>query len=225
MSLTAVPAGDKAIIFYLPEPIGDDYPLILEQLSVVAKKAGALDVVPAYHSLLVVFSSHRFDTDALLTLLQKTLLQIKSPAATRKKQPLVRIPVCYAAEFATDLPEVAHYTQLTLDEVITRHHGRRYMVCCLGFIPGFAFLGHVDNTIAVPRHAKPRAHVIAGSVGIAGRQTGIYPNDSPGGWQIIGRTTKTLYDPEKGLISCFELGDAVEFYPISREEFNQWSAD
>lgn len=218
-------AGDHAIIFYLPEPLRDNYPLILHGLAESMKRAGAVDVVPAYHSVLVVFDKNIHTKSTFIELANMHLSALVKIDKNRAPQRVVRIPVCYDESFGIDLAKVADQHQTTLAEVIRRHHNPIYTVCCLGFIPGFAFLGYVDEGIATPRHAEPRHHVAAGSVGIAGRQTGIYPADSPGGWNIIGRTPKTLYDPAQGLLSCFELGDSVQFYPISLDEFNTWVDD
>lgn len=223
LTLTVSAVGDNAVIAYLPEPVQNNYPLILHALSQTATQAGVIDVVPAYHSLLVVFDPDKHSVDGLTALLQKQLLQAINHNKQNSKQRLIRIPVCYEDEFAPDLPELANRAGLSIAEVIRLHSEKIYTVCCLGFIPGFAFLGYVDDAIATPRRAEPRTKIPVGSVGIAGRQTGIYPADSPGGWNIIGRTPMALYAPEIELYSRFEMGDAVQFYAISVEEFNTWS--
>lgn len=222
LTLTAVPAGDHAVMCYLPEPVRDDYPLILGSLAAIARQAGAIDVVPAYHSLLVICDSATIVPSAVVARLQAALPQAVQAAAQQGAQRLIRIPVCYQHEYAPDLPELAQQHGLTVAEVIAKHTEKCYSVACLGFIPGFAFLGYVDDAIATPRRANPRPHVAAGSVGIAGRQTGVYPADSPGGWNIIGRSPKILYDPDNGLTSCFDIGDSVQFYAISADEMTTW---
>ena len=222
LSLTAVTAGENAIMCYLPKPVRDDYPLILNHLSTIARQSGATDVVPAYNSLLVVFDKKTQTAPSLIKRLQTALTLTKQTAKPPNRQRLMRIPVCYEGKFAPDLAELAQTAKLETAEVIAKHSAPTYRVACLGFIPGFAFLGYVDDAIAIPRRANPRPQVVAGSIGIAGRQTGAYPADSPGGWNIIGRTPKRLYAPEQGLISCFEIGDSVEFYAISTTEFTSW---
>lgn len=207
---------------YLPEPVRDDYPAILSVLATVAKQSGATDVVPAYHSLLVVFGANTCTPDLLVQRLSTALGQAQQIVTRQEQQRVIRIPVCYEGEFAPDLLELADTTGLSSSEVIAKHTEKTYLVACLGFIPGFAFLGYVDDTIATPRRANPRTCVKAGSVGIAGRQTGVYPANSPGGWNIIGRTPMTLYDPKNGLISCFSIGDSVQFYAISTAEMTAW---
>lgn len=225
LTLTANPVGDNAVIFYLPEPVQDSYPLILHELAEQLKPLGIIDYVIAYHSLLIIFDPKIHSALDFMSLLNDYLPQAIHLASQTGSQRIVRIPVCYEGEFSPDLAEVAERANLTKTEVIKRHSEKIYTVCCLGFIPGFAFLGYVDEAIATPRRAEPRVKIPAGSVGIAGRQTGVYPADSPGGWQIIGCTPMTLYAPERGLYSRFAMGDRVQFYAISRDEFNAWSDD
>ncbi len=178
LSLTVVSGGENALIFYLPAPLRDDYPLILQALAQKALSLGAIEAVPAYHSLLVMFEKSR-DDKALEAALCSALPRIeKSLTEPDKRKPLT-IPICYDNRFAPDLEALAKHHGLSTEAVIAKHTARTYRVCCLGFIPGFAFLGYVDQAIATPRRANPRPAVAAGSVGIAGRQTGCYPVESP----------------------------------------------
>ncbi len=222
LSLKVVSAGSSAVICYLPEPVRDDYPLILHELADTAKRAGAIDVVPAYNSLLVVFDARGTTAAEIVQCLERALPAAEQLAHGGDEQTIIRIPVCYEGKYALDLQELAEQSGLTPNEVIAKHTAVTYSVACLGFIPGFAFLGYVDDAIATPRRDNPRPRVAAGSVGIAGTQTGVYPSDSPGGWNIIGRTPEKLYDPQNGLISRFEIGDSVQFYAISEKEFKTW---
>jgi inhibitor of KinA len=130
------------------------------------------------------------------------------------------IPVCYGGTFGPDLPGVAAWAGCTAEEVVAAHTQRSYRVFMLGFLPGFPYLAPVDDRIAMPRRDAPRPLVAAGSVGIAGRQTGIYPFDSPGGWQIIGRTPLTLFDPSHEPPALVAPGQRVQFRPISPSEFD-----
>jgi KipI family sensor histidine kinase inhibitor len=123
------------------------------------------------------------------------------------------VPVSYGGEFGPDLAEVAAFAGLSEAAVVALHIGVRYRVFMLGFLPGFAYMGRVDSRIAAPRKGTPRLRVPAGSVGIAGVQTGIYPRESPGGWQIIGRTTIPLFDPLTSPSALFAPGDTVRFVP------------
>ena len=135
---------------------------------------------------------------------------------------MLRIPVCYHSSLAPDLHLLAVQLHLTTDELIRIHVATTYRVFMLGFLPGFAYMGPVDQRIVAPRHDRPRSAVPAGSVGIAGAQTGIYPMQSPGGWQLIGRTPLQLFTPHLLPPCLLQPGDEVVMYPISLDEFNQW---
>jgi inhibitor of KinA len=133
----------------------------------------------------------------------------------------VEVPVCYASEFAFDLDDVARRTGLGPNAVVDLHSGAEYRVHCIGFTPGFPFLGGLPSQIATPRRETPRKEIPTGSVGIGGKQTGIYPVKSPGGWNIIGRTPLRLFDPQRNPPVLLRAGDRVRFRPISREEFDE----
>jgi inhibitor of KinA len=132
---------------------------------------------------------------------------------------LIRIPVCYAEAYAPDLASLAALHGISSEEVIAIHSAARYRVYMIGFLPGFPYMATVDKKIQTPRLAKPRTRVSAGAVGIAGAQTGIYPSDSPGGWQLIGQTPLKLFDVAKDNPVLLQPGDEVQFYPISIEAF------
>ena len=137
---------------------------------------------------------------------------------------IIRIPVCYEEPFATDLAALAEQKQLSISEVVAIHTSRIYNVFMIGFLPGFSYMGEVSESIAVPRKPSP-VQVMAGSVGIAGTQTGIYPLNSPGGWQIIGRTPLKLFDPFVPEPVKLQAGDRVQFYAITKIEFDEYSAE
>lgn len=182
---------------------------------------GIIETVPAYHTLTIFYQPRqgmsiflliqdcweRYELDTIQTSLEcpKTLF----------------IPVCYDSEFGPDLEVVAQIHGISIEEVIEIHQKTVYSVYMMGFLPGFPYMGAVDAAIATPRKPTPRALVEAGSVGIAGNQTGIYPLDSPGGWQIIGRTPLRLFDREKADPFLFKTGDDVQFYSISKEAYFQ----
>lgn len=132
---------------------------------------------------------------------------------------LVEIPVCYAAEFAPDLDDVARHAELSTKEVVDLHAAAEYRVACIGFVPGFPFLTGLAKKLATPRRDTPRKEIPPGSVGIGGAQTGIYPLRSPGGWNLIGRTPLKLFDPTKTPPALLRAGDRVRFRAITREEF------
>ncbi len=136
------------------------------------------------------------------------------------KERLLNIPVCYDQEFAWDIQQLAATKNISVEEVIQIHTARQYKVYMLGFLPGFAYMGEVDEKIATPRKPQP-VNIEAGSVGIAGKQTGIYPLSSPGGWQIIGRTPMKLFNAAEEEPTLLKAGDTVQFYSINKNEFEE----
>ncbi|MET3885280.1 inhibitor of KinA [Chitinophagaceae bacterium OAS944] len=145
----------------------------------------------------------------------------KSVQTGHKEKEVIRIPVCYEGNYAPDLAAMAQQKQLTEQEVVNIHTDTIYNVYMIGFLPGFSYMGEVNERIAVPRKQHP-TQVLAGSVGIAGSQTGIYPLNSPGGWQIIGRTPLRLFDPFVPEPVKLQAGDKVQFYAISKQEFEEY---
>ncbi len=182
---------------------------------------GLLDLIPAYRTLLVVYDPLAIGYDALLERLRMLdgLSQATAPVSR-----VVTLPVVYGGEFGPDLPVVAAHTGLPEDEVIARHTAGRYLVYFLGFSPGFAYLGGLDPSLATPRLREPRLRVPAGSVGIAGTQTGVYPEATPGGWQLIGRTPLRLYDPTTADPFLLHPGDELRFAAIDAEEYRRLAA-
>lgn len=174
---------------------------------------------PAYASLLIEFCPLRLTQDELESWVVSLGSELETPKAA-PAQPIV-IPVCYEPEFAPDLANVARYLKLSQEQVVTLHAAGDYLVYFLGFSPGFAYLGGLSPVLQVPRLETPRAHVGAGSVGLAGAQTGIYPNDSPGGWQLIGRTPQRMFDASRQPASRLRPGDRVRFRRISPIEFER----
>jgi KipI family sensor histidine kinase inhibitor len=167
-----------------------------------------LEVVPGMNNLTLVFDPLEADREALADRLQQAWGAAgQAPAAGRD----VDIPVQYGGEFGPDLAAVANHTGLSTREVIERHSGGQYVVFFLGFQPGFAYMGGLEAALHTPRRASPRLEVPAGSVGIGGEQTGIYPATSPGGWQLIGRTELPLFDPARRPPTLLQPGDRVRF--------------
>jgi len=173
---------------------------------------------PAYSSLLIDFDPLRLTHNELEKILAPFLIESDPP--NLEAAPQVEIPVCYEPEFAPDLAAVSEHSRLTEEQVIAMHSGGDYFVYFMGFSPGFAYLGGLPNQLHVPRLVTPRKHVHAGSVGLAGAQAGIYPNDSPGGWQLIGRTPRRMFDPRANPPSRLQPGDRVRFRRIDRDEFD-----
>ena len=158
------------------------------------------------------------DADTLIPALRRlwdALPPVSSTAAGR----LVEVPVCYGGDYGPDLAFVAQHAGLTEQQVIDIHCGRDYRIFMLGFLPGFPYLGGMDERIVCPRLQTPRTKIPAGAVGIGGKQTGIYPLASPGGWQLIGRTPLRLFDSAGGGKLPYAAGDRIRFVPISPEKF------
>lgn len=184
------------------------------------------EAVPAYSSLAVYYDIVRARKkipeektvfDWMKNEVRQFLENEKTDTVFEKR--VVKIPVCYEKEFATDMDWISEKLKLSPEEVIQLHTSKSYRVYMLGFLPGFAYLGEVDDKIVLPRKPQPQ-HVIAGSVGIAGKQTGVYPFDSPGGWQIIGRSPLKFFNKEKKEPTLVNAGDTIEFYSITKDEFN-----
>ena len=223
MTFRIAPAGDSALIVEFEERIDPDInarAINCASAIQAAGLAGVRDVVPTYRSVAVYFDPLRTDGDALMACLEREAGK-PTPAATASRAPL-RIPVCYGGEFGPDLAGVASFASLSESEVVRIHAGATYRVFMLGFVPGFAYLASVDDRIAMPRHASPRVRIPAGSVGIAGVQTGVYTGGTPGGWQLLGRTPVKPFDPARENPFLMQAGDAAQFYPIDRAEYDRW---
>jgi inhibitor of KinA len=188
---------------------------------------GIQDTIVAYSSLTLVYDPITIKKNNLTTgtafesicnIAEQAYQQssVESNAAT-----LYRIPVCYDEEFGIDLPEINRLTNLPFEKIIELHISRVYRVYMLGFLPGFAYMGELDPVLNMPRKQSP-VTVAAGSVGIASNQTGIYPLNSPGGWQIIGRTHVKLFELKEHAAVKFEAGDEVQFYQITREQYEEF---
>jgi inhibitor of KinA len=217
-----VPAGDSALIVEFEDRI--DLAVnaraveVAEQLQ-TEPVAGVRDVVPTYRSVAVYFDPLQTNHDALVARLEHEAA--RPVRAVRRRLEVIRIPVCYGGELGPDLARVAEFGKMSQSAVVDLHAGAIYHVFMLGFVPGFAYMGSVDARIAAPRHETPRVRVPRGSVGIAGAQTGIYPAETPGGWQLIGRTPVRPFDSARPEPFLIKAGDAVRFYAIDRAEFDR----
>jgi KipI family sensor histidine kinase inhibitor len=184
-----------------------------------------IDLVPAYLTLAVLVDPDA--GEAALVLARTCLLSLgetPSPGADAAEQRCVEVPVCYDLEFGPDLAAIADAKGLTVAEVISHHSSPLYRVAMLGFAAGFPYLLGLDPVLAMPRLATPRERVPAGSVGIGGSQTGIYPSASPGGWRLLGRTPWRLFDPDRDPPARLLPGDNLRFVPISRRDFEAASS-
>lgn len=216
-----LPCGDQAVTVEWGSTIDEH---INRQVHAFARKVEALshpaitEVVPTYRSATVHYRPEVFSYEELNQLLAPLA---QGSAEEAEELPVVEIPVCYGGEYGPDLLEVAQHCSLTPEEVIARHTAPTYRIYMLGFTPGFPYLGGMDPSIAAPRRKEPRIHIPAGSVGIAGEQTGVYPIVSPGGWQLIGRTPLRLFDPQREQPILLSAGAGIRFVPIDEETFRK----
>lgn len=230
------PAGDAAIVIRYGNEIEYSVHRKVQMLSNYLTQnsfKGFIECIPSYTSLtvfydpLLVEKSHAYKVGRIVSPYKNVRSIIEDILTNLKDEDIethrtVEIPVCYGGECGPDLEFVAKQNNLTTDEVISLHSGGEYLVYMLGFAPGFPFLGGMSEKIATPRRSTPRTSIPAGSVGIAGKQTGVYPISTPGGWQLIGQTPLSLFLSEKEPPSLLQAGDIVKFYPISYNDFLEW---
>jgi inhibitor of KinA len=217
-----VAAGDAAVTVEFPPRVAPDVHARVRTLARAARQrcgASLRDVVIGYCTVTVFFDPLRLDAAWIEGQLLDALAEL--PDEAELDGAVVDVPVCYGGELGPDLGEVAGYAGCSPDEVIALHSGPTYTVYLLGFVPGFTYMAQVDPRIAAPRRPTPRAAVPAGSVAIAGAQTGIYPSVTPGGWNIVGRTPVRPYDPSRAVPFLFQPGDRVRFRAIGRDEFER----
>ena len=215
--------GDRSVLVDLGDEISPAVNQRVQELFTgmdLHRSKGILDLIPSYRSLMVMYDPLRISFDEIKGGIEDIW---KNPDQSLLPQPqTVNLPVVYGGEHGPDLPLVAQYHNLTAQEVIDFHTRPVYRVYMIGFTPGYPYLGEVLDAIATPRRETPRTLVSKGSVGIAQKQTGIYPADSPGGWQIIGWTPVKLFDPDGQPPSHLVMGDRVQFYAITAQEAAQW---
>ncbi|MCG0238848.1 MAG: 5-oxoprolinase subunit PxpB [Firmicutes bacterium] len=219
-----LPCGDQAALVRLGEGVDPEVNRRVHRLAAALgqrRHPAVREVVPGYDSLLVEYDPLRLRWADLLRLIEEAAGAGEDGEATGR---VVEIPVLYGGEAGPDLPWVAEQTGLSPEEVIRRHAAGRYRVYCLGFSPGFPYLGSLDPALRVPRLPDPRPRVPAGSVGIAGDQTGIYPAETPGGWRLIGRTPLRLFDPWREEPFLLRPGDEVRFVPVDPAAFQRLAA-
>jgi KipI family sensor histidine kinase inhibitor len=215
-------AGDSAAVVRFADRLDPAINARVLQLAAAVhawNMTGVRDVVPAFHTVTVHFDPMR---TSIQDLVDRLIAECRTPVhdGIQPARP-VEIPVCYGGDLGPDLAAVAAWASLDEAAVIATHWRATYRVYMLGFLPGFAYLGAVDEQIAIPRLSRPRLHVPAGSVGIAGRQTGVYPFESPGGWHLIGRTPLVMFEAGRPHPSLLTPGDQVIFHPIGRMEYDR----
>ena len=211
--------GDWALLVELGDHIGIDVNKSVRELFVAMKDnplEGVVETIPSYRSLLLIFDPLKITLSLLQSKVHR-ILKTLDPSQLPEPQ-TVDIPVRYGGEYGPDLEWVAGYHAITPEEVIRRHTEYTYHVYMIGFMPGFPYMGELPEGLVTPRRETPRTVVPKGSVALAQGQTGIYSTQSPGGWQIIGRTPLTLFDPGKWPPALLEMGDRVRFFAIHEEE-------
>ena len=215
-------SGDSALVIEFGNEISVDINKKIRKMMDDIKKEnidGIVELVPTYCSLLINYDVLKIDYNTLVEKL-KTFLNNDLETAEGEEVTLIEIPTLYNDEVGSDLSYVAEHNKLSKEEVIKIHTGTDYLVYMLGFMPGFTYLGGMSEKIATPRLESPRLQIYPGSVGIAGKQTGMYPSMSPGGWRIIGRTPLKLYNPDSDTPVYISSGDYVRYVSISEEEYN-----
>ena len=223
MKPTISPVGDRAISIDFGQVIDPTINRHIRQTIERIKELqldGIIELVPTYCALLVEYDAMLYSYSEICNIIEPTLEKGMTDT-TNELVTVVEVPTVYGGEFGPDLSFVASHNHLSEDEVISIHSGTDYLVYMLVFIPGFTYLGVMYPRIATPRLSSPRTLISAGSVGIAGEQTGTYPSDSPGGWQIIGRTPVTMYDMSKAQAALLNAGDYVRYVPIDESEFHR----
>ncbi|MBK5273220.1 MAG: 5-oxoprolinase subunit PxpB [Bacteroidia bacterium] len=235
------PLGDSAITLDFGNVIDETITQkIIALFHSLNKKplTGMIEAVPAYSSITIYYDviqlkklvpANRTVAEWMIEQFEKRVDVFQPESDSESRQ--IKIPVCYEKNFAVDIEDLAMAKNISVEKVIQIHTSKTYRVYMLGFLPGFAYMGEVDEQIEMPRRMQPRQKVEAGSVGIAGRQTGVYPMAMPGGWQIIGRTPLTLFEAHPNLpdgkayedsICLLHPGDMVQFYSISKHEFESY---
>jgi len=215
-------AGDSAILVEFGNEVSPD---INRKITAVVQLMhqqhieGVVDVIPAFCSLLINYDP-RVITYREMAERIKALLKVDVQVGGGKKR-VYEIPVCYGGEYGPDIESIAKHAGLSQEEVIQIHCSRDYLIYMLGFLPGFCYLGGLDERIHTPRLANPRIKISAGSVGIGGSSTGIYPVDSPGGWQLMGMTPVKTYDPAMETPILLNAGDYIRFVPVDEKEYRR----
>ncbi len=216
--------GDRGLLLEFGDEISIEINEKVRRMALAIQREereGMIETIPTYRSLLIIYNPLILSITELkkkLRGLEERLQQTPFP-----EPKLTRIPVLYGESYGPDVDYVAQYHQISPEEVIRLHCSKPYLIYMIGFMPGYPYMGELPEALVTPRLKTPRLSVPAGSVAIAQKQTGIYSMESPGGWQIIGRTPVNLFDPEKEPPALLRMGDLVQFYPITQKEFEDWS--
>jgi KipI family sensor histidine kinase inhibitor len=217
--------GDRGLLLEFGDEIGREINEKVRRMALAIHAEaieGIIETIPTYRSLLIIYNPVILPMEDLkerLKRMEKGLQQTPLP-----EPKLTRIPVVYGGNYGPDLEEVAKYLHASPEEVVQLHCSKPYLIYMIGFMPGYPYMGELPQALVTPRLKTPRLLVPKGSVAIAQRQTGIYSMESPGGWQILGRTPVELFHPEKDPPALLQMGDFVQFYQISEKEFHDWNS-
>ena len=212
-------ASVDSLIIYFGDKIDEKIALNVKKAYLCIKNLeleGIVEIIPSYTSIFISFDIFKYDFNSLKNVLEKSI-DLSLEDATEEK--IVTIDVYYGTDVGLDLEDMSIKTNLSIEEIIKIHSQKLYDVFAIGFLPGFAYLASVDEKIALPRLSTPRKQIPKGSVAIANTQTAVYPQQSPGGWNIVGRTAMELFDKNLEQLSPLSVGNKVKFNPISKEEF------
>ena len=221
--MTIRPASDRSFLVVFGESISlESHRQVFHLTNALQSVRSILNLHPAYASLLVEFDPRLCDRREIEALARERAMDASAQSGAEDSR-TIEIPVKYGGEFGPDLAHVAAHCGLDSAEVVARHSGARYLVNAVGFVPGFPYLGGLPESLRVPRRPTPRTNVPAGSVGIGGAQTGIYPMSTPGGWHLIGRTPLDLFKPAEEVPCLLHMGDRVRIRAITAEEFATWN--
>jgi KipI family sensor histidine kinase inhibitor len=215
-----ITAGVNSLMLYLGEETSAAVSGLVQAAAIAIEASLGdlmIDLVPSYASLLIIYDPIKTDHYAVSAQVRKITEKLQDNALPPGKT--VSLPVYYSPESGEDLEDLALRAQLSVEEVIRLHCSTEYRVYAIGFAPGFAYLGEVDARIAAPRLATPRQKVPRGAVAIADRQTAVYPAQSPGGWNLVGRCPTRMFNPDSDPIMPVSVGDTVKFDPIDRDQF------
>lgn len=235
MDFRLYPLGDNAVIIELGKEINIDVHQRVKKVAAGLEQQAfhwMVEYVPAFATVTLFYNPVRVldmedfslqmqPYDYVTGKVEQVLHDLTDQHAAVEAR-TIEIPVLYGGEYGPDLEYVAEHNQLTTEEVIRIHTGTDYLVYMIGFAPGFPYIGGMSKQIAAPRRESPRMKIPAGTVGIAGEQTGVYPIETPGGWQLIGRTPIRLFRPEHDVPSLLQAGDNIRFKAISEQEYQQW---
>ncbi|MPQ32312.1 5-oxoprolinase subunit PxpB [Clostridium estertheticum] len=213
-------AGDRALVVEFGDEIEERVNSKIRSLTVAIAQEGIIGInetIPTYRSLMVIYDPIIMELDELISVLKSIILKMHALELPGAK--VIEIPTLYGGEYGPDIEFVAKHNKISIDEVIKIHTDGEYLIYMIGFTPGFPYLGGMSDKIEAPRLQNPRTKIPVGSVGIAGKQTGIYPVESPGGWQLIGRTPVKLYDPCRDEPVLLNAGDYIKFRSIDENEY------